>query len=187
MKPACEQIREWLDDLDRRPLPAGLKTHAASCAACRANVAAEEALRDGLGAAAPLAPAHRAAILAHVLAKPAAAPRRRSFAGKLLRWSWAPLAAAAAIVLAVFLAQPQTPRTPILPTDLFGDFLGPLANLVPPESAPQAPAGADASAMDSVLATFWGDFEGPLAVAQGAMEAPRIAAGLTPAAQNPKQ
>jgi hypothetical protein len=95
---------------------------------------------------------------------------------RLLRWSWMPLAAAAAIILAVVLAWPPAPRTPILPTELFGDFLGPLAEISPPEEniAPAAPA--ESSTTEDVLGAFWADFEGPLSVALGAMEAPRAAA-----------
>ena len=185
MKPECQRIREWLDDLDRRPLPPDLETHAASCPTCRAGVEAEEALREHLSEAPPIEPSRRAAILAHVSAATASAPR----AGKrrrLLLWSLAPLAAAAAIVLAVVLAWPHPPRTPISPTEVFGDFLGPIANFVPTSEAPQPTSGKEPSTADNVLATFWSDIEGPLTVALGAMEAPRVAAGLAPAAQNPK-
>jgi hypothetical protein len=184
MKPECEQIREWLDDAGRRPLPPALEAHAASCASCRAGVEAEEALREHLAAAPPLDAARRASIMTHVLA--AASAKRARGRSRLLWWSWAPLAAAAAIVLAVLLAWPHAPRNPILPTEIFGDFLGPLADLMPPVAAPQPAAAQELSTTDDVLATFWSDFEGPLTVAQGAMEAPRVAAGLTPAAQNPK-
>jgi len=183
MNPECERICDWLDDLDCRRLPPDLEAHAASCPACGPSVAAEQALREGLGNVAPLDPARRAAILTHILAAPA---RRSRNLSRILWWSWAPLAAAAAIILVVFLAWPQAPRTPILPTEVFGDFLGPIANLLPPVETTQAPAEAEPSTADNVLATFWSDLEGPLTVAQGAMEAPRAAAGLTPAARNPK-
>jgi len=105
---------------------------------------------------------------------------------RLLRWSWVPLAAAAAIVLAVFLGQPQKPRTPISPTEVFGDFLGPMANFVAPAETPQQTPGKEPSTTDDILAAFWGDLEGPLTVALASMEAPRAAAGIEPAAQNPK-
>lgn len=190
MKPDCQQVRRWLDDCERRPLPPDLKAHAASCPTCRAGVEAEEALREHLAEAPPIEPSRRAAILAHVSAATASTPR----AGKrrrLLLWSLAPLAAAAAIVLAVVLAWPHPPRTPISPTEVFGDFLGPMVNFLPPpgqpENAARQPAsGKEPSTADNVLATFWSDIEGPLTVALGAMEAPRVAAGLAPAAQNTK-
>jgi len=184
MKPDCQRIREWLDDTERHPLPPDLKAHAASCPTCRASVEAEETLRENLAEAPLLEPSRRAAILAHVSAA-ASAPR----AGKrrrLLRWSLAPLAAAAAIVLAVVLAWPHPPRTPISPTEVFGDLLGPMANFLPPPAAPQPTSAKEPSTADNVLATFWSDIEGPLTVALGAMEAPRVAAGLAPAAQNTK-
>ena len=183
MKPECERIREWLDDLDdRRPLPPDLETHAALCPTCGTSVTAEQALRDGLGAVAPLDPARRAAMVARALAAPARQSRSLS---RILLWSAAPLAAAAAIVLAVFLAWPHAPRNPISPTEVFGDVLGPFAYFVPPVTASEATA-KEPSTTDNVLATFWSDLEGPLTVAMGAMEAPRAAAGLAPAAQNPK-
>ena len=185
MKPDCQQVRRWLNDFERRPLPPDLKAHAASCPTCRAGVEAEEALREHLAEAPPLEPSRRAAILAHVQAATASTPR----AGKrrrLLWWSWAPLAAAAAIVLAVVLAWPHPPRTQISPTEVFGDFLGPMVNFLPPAAAPQPTSGKEPSTADNVLATFWSDIEGPLTVALGAMEAPRVAAGLAPAAQDTK-
>jgi len=185
MKPECEQIRQWLDDLDRRPLPPDLKVHVASCPACRASVEAEEALREHLGEAAPLAPVRRAEIVARVLAATASAPRARN-RRRPLWWSLAPLAAAAAIALVVVLAWPHPPRTPISPTEVFGDFLGPMANFVPPAETPRPTAGKEPSTTDDVLTTFWGDIEGPLTVALSAMEAPRVAAGLAPAAKDPK-
>jgi len=184
MKPECEQIRQRLDDLERRPLPPDLKAHAASCPACRASVEAEEALREHLGEAAPLAPVRRAEIVARVMAATAAAPRVRH-RRRPLWWSLAPLAAAAAIVLVVVLAWPHPPRTPISPTEVFGDFLGPLANFTLPIETPQTPE-KEPSTTDNILATFWGDLETPLTVAMGALEAPRAAAGIAPAAQNPK-
>ena len=185
MKSECEQIRQWLDDLDRRPLPHNLKAHAAACPACRAGVEAEEALREHLGEAPPLEPVRRAEIVARVMAAAATAPQARN-RRRPLWWSLAPLAAAAAIVLVVLLAWPHAPRTPISPTEVFGDFLGPMANLVPPAAGPQPTSAKEPSTADDVLTTFWGDIEGPLTVALSAMEAPRAAAGLAPAAQNPK-
>lgn len=185
MKPECEQIRQWLDDLERQPLPPDLKTHAASCPACRASIEAEEALREHLGEAAPLAAVRRAEIVARVMAATAAAPRTRN-RRRPLWWSLAPLAAAAAIALVVVLAWPHPPRTPISPTEVFGDFLGPMANLVPPAAGPQVTPAKEPSTADDVLATFWGDLQGPLTVALNAMEAPRAAAGLAPAAKDPK-
>jgi len=182
MNPECERIRDWLDGLDCRPLPPDLEAHAASCPACGTSVTAEQTLRDGLGATPPLDAARRAAMVAHALAAPAQQSRGR---GRFLWWSWAPLAAAAAIVLVVILAWPQAPRNPISPTEVFGDFLGPLANFTLPIETPQTPE-KEPSTTDNILATFWGDLETPLTVAMGALEAPRAAAGIAPAAQNPK-
>ena len=176
MKTPCEQIRQWLDDTDRPPLPADLRVHAASCDACRAAVAAEQSLRAGLGAGAAIDAARRAALMEKIAGSPCAAGRRTR---RLVRWSWAPLAAAAAIVLAVVLTWPPAPRTPMLPTELFGDFLGPLAGISPPpDIAPAAPG--ESSTTEDVLGAFWADFEGPLSVALGAMEAPRAAARPAP-------
>ena len=184
MNPECERIRQWLDEVQRRPLPPDLEAHAASCPSCRASVGAEQALREHLSATAPLDPARRTVLMEGILTASAAAPRVRRM--RLLRWSWVPLAAAAAIVLAVFLGQPQKPRTPISPTEVFGDFLGPMANFVAPAETPQQTPGKEPSTTDDILAAFWGDLEGPLTVALASMEAPRAAAGIEPAAQNPK-
>jgi hypothetical protein len=179
MKTPCEQIRQWLDNGDRPPLPAALEAHVGVCPVCRRSVTVERALRQGLRAGAALDAARRSALMEKIAGSPSgAAIGRRS--RRLLRWSWAALAAAAAIILAVVLTWPPAPRTPILPTELFGDFLGPLAEMSPPEEniAPAAPA--ESSTTEDVLGAFWADFEGPLSVALGAMEAPRAAARPAP-------
>ena len=188
MKTPCEQVREWMDDLDRPALPVDLEAHAAVCPACRPGVTVEATLREGLGAGAAVDPARRATLMQKALAAPAAShaaatadPGRRPArpARRLLRWSWLPLAAAAAVILALALAWPAGPRNPILLTEVFGDFLGPLVNLALPETAPAAPAeGAEVLPAQDVLGTFWEDFEGPIAVAQGALEAPRAAVAV---------
>ena len=171
METPCDCIREWLDNGDRPPLPVDLEAHIGVCPVCRRSVAVERALRKGLRAGAALDAARRSALMEKIAGSPCGAGRR----ARLARWSWAPLAAAAAIVLAVVLTWPPAPRTPILPTELFGDFLGPLAEISPPpDVAPAAPS--ESSTTEDVLGAFWADFEGPLSVALGAMEAPRAAA-----------
>ena len=169
METPCDRIREWLDNGDRPPLPVDLEAHIGVCPVCRRSVAVERALRKGLRAGAAIDAGRRSALMEKIAGSPSAGRRTR-----LARWSWAPLAAAAAIVLAVVLAWPQPPRTPILPTELFGDFLGPLAKISAPDIAPAAPS--EGATTDDVLGAFWADFEGPLSVALGAMEAPRAAA-----------
>jgi hypothetical protein len=175
MKTPCDCIREWLDDGDHPPLPVDLEAHIGVCLVCRRSVAVERALRKGLGAGAAIDAARRSALMEKIAGSPCGAGRR----ARLARWSWAPLAAAAAIILAVVLAWPPAPHTPILPTELFGDFLGPLAKISPPpDIAPAAPS--ESSTTEDVLGAFWADFEGPLSVARGAMEAPRAAARPAP-------
>ena len=175
MEPLCGCTREWLDNGDRPPLPVDLEAHIGVCPVCRRSVAVERALRKGLRAGAALDAARRATLMEKIAGSPRGAGRR----SRLARWSWVPLAAAAAIILAVVLAWPPAPRTPILPTELFGDFLGPLAEISPPpDIAPAAPS--ESSTTEDVLGAFWADFEGPISVARGAMEAPRAAARPAP-------
>ncbi|MBM4017954.1 MAG: hypothetical protein FJ288_06430 [Planctomycetes bacterium] len=187
MKTPCDRIGEWLDDETRPPIAADLAAHAPGCDACRNPVALERALREGLRDVAAPDAARRAALVNGILRASSAAPPASGRRGRTVFWSWAAIAAAAAIILAAVLAWPQVPRNPISPTEVFGDFLGPLVMLVPPApqedaaTAPPAPS-AEVLTADDVFGVFWSDFEGPLAVALGAMEAPRVAAGIPAAA-----
>jgi hypothetical protein len=185
MTNACRLIEQWLDEApDAPPLARDLEAHAAACETCARRLAIDRTLRERLAAGATLEPAHRADLVARVLAANAPAARRPR---RLPRWSWAPVAAAAAVVLALVVFQPMK-RPPILPTEVFGYFLGPIADMFPPPSPePAQPAQPvqteeDVPTMETIFGAFWTDLEGPLTVVLGAMEAPRAAAAQEPAA-----
>jgi len=165
----CDRVLRWLNETDDPTAPAGSEAHAAVCETCRRHLEMERTLRGRLGAGAALEPAHRTALLDKITAAPRAAGRRRW----LRRWSWVPVAAAAAVILA-FLLVPET-REPIPPTDIIADLLGPFAEAAPVEEPP-APKAEEELPLGQVLAAFWADFEGPLSVGRGALEAPRAAA-----------
>jgi hypothetical protein len=126
----------------------------------------------------------RAALRGRILAAPAKRP-----AFRLLRWSWAPLAAAAAVVLTVLVFHPFTksPVAPTLPSDLLADILGPLPYIgsSAPEASDATPAAAESSPMGDILSAFLGDFEGPMNVALGTLDASRAA--VAPRAADAKQ
>ena len=170
----CERINQWLDEVPEQALASDLAAHAAQCETCRRRLAIEESMHL-LGAGVTLEPQRRAALVDRIVAAPVQAARGRS---RVLRWSWAPLAAAAAIVLAVVFLWPAQPREPILPTQILGDLLGPLASIetASAEPAPSPQTADDSSPLGSVFGSFWGDLEGPVAVGLAAMEAPRAAA-----------
>lgn len=173
MNPTCERLREWLEAGPEGGPPPALEAHATGCETCRRRLALDRALCDRLGAEADLAPARRAALVARIAPAPAVAPARRV---RPVRWPLSALAVAAAAVLAALVFWPPQ-VAPTLPTDVFGDLLGPLAEVTP--QAPGAPAAEeDSSPLSLVLAAFWGDLEGPMAIGVGALEAPRTAAGI---------
>jgi len=185
MNTLCEQFSEWLDDVPEQPLSDALAAHAASCEACRRQLALERSMQSGLPAGASLDPSRRAALRGRILAAPAKRP-----AFRLLRWSWAPLAAAAAIVLAVLVFHPFTKSAvaPTLPSDLLADILGPLPYIdssdpAKPDAAPTA--ATESSPMGDLLSAFLGDFEGPMKVALGTLDASRAA--VEPRAADAKQ
>jgi len=170
----CERINQWLAEAPEQALASDLAAHAAQCETCRGRMAVEEAMHL-LGAGATLERRRRSALVDRIVAAPVQAARGRS---RVLRWSWAPLAAAAAIILAVVFLWPAQPREPILPTQILGDLLGPLASLspAPAEPAPSPQTAEDSSPLGSVFESFWGDLEGPVSIGLAAMEAPRAAA-----------
>ena len=177
----CKRINQWLDEAPEQALASDLAAHAAQCETCRRRMAVEEAMHL-LGAGATLERQRRSALVDRIVAAPGQATRGRS---RVLRWSWAPLAAAAAIILAVVFLWPAQPREPILPTQILGDLLGPLASMSPAsaEPTPVPQAADDSSPLGSVLTSFWGDLEGPVSIGLAAMEAPRAAASR-PAVEN---
>jgi hypothetical protein len=170
----CERINQWLDEAPEQALAGDLAAHAAQCETCRRRLAFEESMHL-LGAGATLDPQRRSALVEKIVAAPVQAARGGS---RVPRWSWAPIAAAAAIIMAVVFLWPAQPREPILPTQILGDLLGPLASLSPAsaEPAPSPETADDSSPLGSVFESFWGDLEGPVAVGLAAMEAPRAAA-----------
>lgn len=175
----CRRVDEWLDEMPEPTAPpAALEAHAAECDECRGRLDFERLLRDRLGAGAELDAAHRAVLVAKITA--AAGVKRRPM--RLLRWSWLPLAAAAAVTLAIVYWPVH--REPIPPSDIFGDLIGPLATMTP-VSAPAAKAEEE-SPLTLALAALWGDFDGPLAIGRAAIEAPRAAAGLDRKPLEPK-
>ena len=138
-----------------------------------------EPMFDGLGEAAGLDPARRAALLERIVPARAEAPRSRA---RILYLSWGALAAAAAVIVAVLVLWPEH-REPIPPTEIFACLLGPLTEMTATGASTGAPAPEDASPMDAVVSAFWSDLEGPLAIGMDALEAPRALVSVEPPGQ----
>jgi hypothetical protein len=138
-----------------------------------------EPMFDGIGEAAGLDPARRAALLERIVPARAEAPPSRA---RILHLSWGALAAAAAVIVAVVVLWPEH-REPIPPTEVFAYLLGPLTEMTAAGASAGEPAPEDASPMDAVVGAFWSDLEGPLAVGMDALEAPRALAAVESAGQ----
>ena len=191
MSPECDRFQHWLDEAPNLTPAGAMAAHAAACETCRRLLAIETGLRR-LGGDAAVAPARRAALVERI------APARKRQARplvRMLRWSW-PVAAAAAVVVAVVLLWPAPARhAPVSVTEIFGDLLGPLAEAKAPEVSVPAPGATletavsdtavDLLGLNDVFAAVWGDLEGPLTIALDAMEAPRAAAAVRPSAKAP--
>jgi hypothetical protein len=176
MNPDCEQFLRWLDEGRPDGLTPPLEAHAAGCDTCRRRLALDRTLRERLGTGADLEGARRAALVDRILAAVPAAPAARRHPIRHVRWA-AALALAAALVVAAMVFWPR-PVEPTSPTEVFGDLLGPLANMAPPQIA-ATPESQDAPLpLGNVLSALWGDLQGPVAVGLNALEAPRAAAAV---------
>ena len=138
-----------------------------------------EPVFDGLGEAAGLDPARRAALLERIVPARAEAPRSRA---RILHLSWCALAAAAAVIVAVVVLWPEQ-REPIPPTEIFAYLLGPLTEMTATSASTDTPAQEDGSPVDAVVSAFWSDLEDPLAIGMDALEAPRALASVESAGQ----
>jgi len=138
-----------------------------------------EPMFDGLGEAAELDPARRAALLERIVPARAEAPRSRA---RIRHLSWGALAAAAAVIVAVLILWPEH-REPIPPTEIFAYLLGPLTEMTATGASAGAPALEDGSPTDAVVSAFWSDLEGPLAIGMDALAAPRALASVESAGQ----
>ena len=178
---ACESCRRRmaLEQVLREGLSGGAALDSARRAALVDRIAPEAAPRLAAtqrGArvddATILPPQEHAHANSRVSMPPTKAGRRAR------RWPWlGTLAAAATVILAVSLFfYPASSRPAVLPSQVFGDLLGPLAEaspLLPPATTP-----ADDSPLTAVLTAFWGDFEGPITIGRDAMQAPRAVAAV---------
>ncbi len=176
MNPDCEQFLRWLDEGRPDGLTPSLEAHPAGCDTCRRRLDLDRALRERLGAGADLDGERRAALADRILAAAPAAPVARRHPIRHVRWA-AAVALAAALVVAAITFWPR-PVAPTLPTEVFGDLLGPLADMTPPQIA-AAPQSQDTPLpVGNVMSALWGDLQGPVAVGLNALEAPRAAAAV---------